>query len=44
MISRGRESEEPLPDLGNLSEADIAAVQSKGWNIEVHTIGGTIDG
>ena len=25
MISRGRESEEPLPDLGNLSEADIAA-------------------
>ena len=27
-----------------LSEADIAAVQSKGWNIEVHTIGGTIDG
>lgn len=27
-----------------LSEADITAVQSKGWNIEVHTIGGTIDG
>lgn len=25
MISRGRESEEPLPSLGNLSEADIAA-------------------
>ena len=25
MISRGRESEEPLPDLGNLNEADIAA-------------------
>lgn len=25
MISRGRESGEPLPDLGNLSEADIAA-------------------
>lgn len=25
MISKGRESEEPLPDLGNLSEADIAA-------------------
>lgn len=25
MISRGRESSEPLPDLGNLSEADIAA-------------------
>ncbi len=27
-----------------LNEADIAAVQSKGWNIEVHTIGGTVDG
>ena len=25
MISKGRESEEPLPNLGNLSEADIAA-------------------
>lgn len=25
MISKGKESEEPLPDLGNLSEADIAA-------------------
>lgn len=25
MISKGRESTEPLPDLGNLSEADIAA-------------------